>query len=45
MCMFVSLYVHINVSACGGQKRVSDLLELEFQVIVKSQTWMLGIKL
>lgn len=47
VCMFVFLWgecVHVHLGAHGGQKRVSDSLELELQAILSHLTWVLGIK-
>lgn len=37
--------VHMSAGIHGGQKKVSDLLELELQVIVRHLTWVLGTEL
>jgi hypothetical protein len=34
MCMCVLWYMHTNVGACKGQKRMSDSLELKLQMVV-----------
>lgn len=41
----VCSYAHLCASACGGQKRTLDLLELELQAVVSHLPWMLGIQL
>lgn len=33
----------MGVGPCSGQKRVFDPIELEFQVVVSYQMWVLGI--
>lgn len=38
-------HVKICENVCGVQKRESDAQELEFQVVVSHQTWMLRTKL
>lgn len=50
--MYLYLYVYVFIlvyasffDACGGQKRVLDLLELELQVVVSCPVWMLDIEL
>lgn len=35
----------MSASALGGQKRMSDCLELEFQVVLSLLAWMLGTEL
>lgn len=45
MCVSVCGCVHMCVGVCGVQKRESGSLELEFQVVVSHQTWMLRTKL
>ena len=44
MCMPVCGYVHIHADSCGGQKRASEPLELELQVVVSLSTkfWSSG---
>lgn len=37
--------MYLTVSADRGQKRESDSMELELQVVVNVPTWMLGHKL
>lgn len=37
--------VHVCASVHGGQKRISDLLELELQTGVSHQTWVPGTNL
>lgn len=41
MCICVGC-VHMNVDACRGQKRVSDTLELDLQMVVSYLTQVLG---
>ena len=43
ICMCVSLCqgVHMSVGACGGQERVLDSLELEWQAVVSHPIWVL----
>lgn len=41
--MSLCRYVHVHVSA-GGQKRPSDPLELQLQVIITHPAWRLGNK-
>lgn len=45
--MYVSLWgcVLVNVGVRGGQKRLSDPLELELLVAVNCLTWVLGLEL
>ena len=52
IALFLFMYVCIFVSVClvfvdahRGQKRVSDLLELELQAVVNSPLWVLGTEL
>lgn len=49
MSMPVCGYVNMNASVCGGQKRATDLLQLELQVVVSHPafigSWVLGNKL
>ena len=49
VCICVSVgMVHISACACGSQKRAPDTLDalnLELQVVVRSQVWVLGTKL
>lgn len=47
LCMCTCIRLHssmpmCDVVACGRQKRVSDALEAELQVVVNCLTWMLG---
>lgn len=42
--MCIGVYVHMCASAQGGQKRVSESLELEFQAVVNYQKWVLKLK-
>lgn len=37
--------MYLTVSTHRGQKRESDSMDLEFQVVVNVPTWMLGNKL
>lgn len=41
MCVCVSACVSVCVCVCDGQKRASDPLELEWQVLVSHPTWVL----
>lgn len=48
--MYVCFVISVGVctwfvNVCGVQKRESDSLILEFQVVVSHQTWMLRTKL
>lgn len=43
--MPVSGDVYLHEGACGGQKNVSDPLELEFQAAVSCSAWELGTAL
>lgn len=36
---------HEFIGTSGGQRRVSDLVELELKAAVRSLTWRLGTKL
>lgn len=42
VCMSVCLYAHISVNPHKGQKRVSEPLKLEVQVVFSCLRWMLG---
>lgn len=45
ICMHACLYcesVHMNILRHRGQKRASNLLELELQVVMSHPTWVLG---
>lgn len=41
----VGCYSHINTTAHGYQKRMSDLLKLELSEVVTHPVWMWGPKL
>jgi hypothetical protein len=43
--MSVCTYVHMTMLAHGGEKKVLDPLDLELQVIVSCQTWVLRTEL
>lgn len=43
--VFVCGYVHMSAGVSGGQKRVWDPPELESQVVLSHQIWMLGVHL
>lgn len=48
LCFYVygpECVYHVNTDAWRGQKRASDTLELEFQVIVSRLVWMLDLNL
>lgn len=34
--------MHVSIGVCGGQKRVTDSLELGSQAVVNHSTWVLG---
>ena len=44
MCWLVCGFVSVSVGAHGSQKKVSDPLELELQVVVSCLIWVLEIK-
>lgn len=45
MCMPVSLYIHhMNAGAYGGQRWVSDPLELKLYMALRHLMWVLGTK-
>lgn len=47
-CASVCVYVFVNVChirACGSQKRVSNPVELEVQVVMRCLVWMLRTEL
>lgn len=37
--------MHMHAGAWRGQKRASALLELEFEVVLRCLTWVVGAKL
>jgi len=45
LCMSLCDYTHVSAGTHRGQKRASDPLALEIQVVVSFLTWGLGTKL
>lgn len=45
VCVAMCVYVHVSRGVCKGQKTVSNLLELELQVLVSHFIWMQGTKI
>lgn len=43
--LFKILLYYLYICVCHGQKRLSDLLELEFQEVKNSLLWVLGTEL
>ena len=44
MCAFVNV-CHMSADTCRGQKRASEPLELELQMVVSFLMWVLGTEL
>lgn len=44
-CVYVHISGHMNTETLGVQKRSLDSMELELQVAVNGQMWMLGVTL
>lgn len=44
-CVYVHISVHMNAETLGVQKRSLYPMELELQVAVNGQMWMLGVTL
>lgn len=45
MYVFIGVYAHVSTGACGGQRRVSEPLDLELQSVVRYMTWEIGTNL